>query len=150
MKLAIDLSPGLGYLPVIWMLFTLVSFLICYSVSVAEGHIYPILPSISDTGAQVPELNVFSFCMNISVILGIGNYFTRYFQCQYQARQCGENREIIFKANKISLLLSLLSLVGGLVVANVQSRKVGTLWMLIRTRLFYLSQIPLYMPSLPK
>ena len=123
--MAIDCSFGLGYLPVMWGLFTFLAFAASYGMAVLEGHVYPILPSISDTGTRIPEANVFSLLMNISIILALANYFTRYFQCQHQARHCGDNRENIFKYNHISLLLAITSLVGALVVANVQSRKVN-------------------------
>ena len=93
-------------------------------MAVIGGHVYPFLPSISDTGTRIPEANVFSLLMNISIILALANYFTRYFQCQHQARHCGDNREKIFKYNHISLMVALTSLFGALVVANVQSRKV--------------------------
>lgn len=122
--MAIDCSLGLGYMPIIWSVFTILAFAASYAVALVQHHIYPVLPSISDTGARVPESNVFSFLMNISIILAISNYFVRYFQCQHQARNCGDNRELIFKYNAIALLFALISVLGASIVANVQSRKV--------------------------
>ncbi|XP_057313353.1 DNA damage-regulated autophagy modulator protein 1-like [Hydractinia symbiolongicarpus] len=126
----IDCSFGLGYLPIMWTVFTILAFAASYCIAVLEKHVYPVLPSISDTGARIPEANAFSLLMNISIILGLANYFTRYFQCQHQARHCGDNREKIFKYNHLSLLTALTSVFGALIVANVQSRKE-----------FYLSEI---------
>lgn len=121
--MSVDCSFGLGYLPVMWSVFTLLAFLTSYTMSVVVGHVYPILPSISDTGMKIPEANVFSLLMNVSIILALANYSTRYFQCQHQARHCGESRELIYKYNHISLILALTSILGGLIVANVQSKK---------------------------
>jgi len=106
-----------------WSVFTLLAFLTSYTMSVLVGHVYPILPSISDTGTKIPEANVFSLLMNVSIILALANYSTRYFQCQHQARHCGDSRELIYKYNHISLILALTSILGALIVANVQSRK---------------------------
>ena len=127
--MTIDCSFGLGYLPIMWSVFTLLAFLTSYTMSVLVGHVYPILPSISDTGTKIPEANVFSLLMNVSIILALANYSTRYFQCQHQARHCGENRELIYKYNHISLILALTSILGGLIVANVQSKKVSLLFL---------------------
>ena len=123
--MGIDCSFGLGYMPIIWSVFTLLAFSASYSVAVSQHHIYPVLPSISDTGTQTPESNIFSFLMNISIILALCNYFVRYFQCQHQARNCGDKRELLYKYNVFALIFALTSIFGALIVANVQSRKVG-------------------------
>lgn len=126
-----DCSIGLGYLPVLWSLFTILALALSYAMAVIEGHVYPFIPSISDTGARVPESSVFSLLMNISIILAAANYFTRYFQCQHQARHCGDNRELIYKYNQISLMMAIISLLGALVVANIQSQRVSIFWSLL-------------------
>ena len=76
--MTIDCSFGLGYLPIMWSVFTLMAFLTSYTMSVLVGHVYPILPSISDTGSKIPEANVFSLLMNVSIILALANYSTRW------------------------------------------------------------------------
>lgn len=123
--MVVDCSFGLGYLPIIWGGFTLIALATSYGVAVLQGHVYPVLPSISDTGTRIPESNVFSLLMNISIILALANYFVRFFQCQHQARNCGDNREHLFRYNTFSFIFALTSIMGALIVANVQSRKVS-------------------------
>ena len=123
--MAINSSFGLGYLPVLWTLFSILAFSASYAIAVFEGHVYYFLPSIGDTGAQIPEANIFSLLMNISIIVGLSNYITRYFQCQYQARHCADERETIYRYNRMSLLLAVGSVLGALIVANIPLKKVG-------------------------
>ena len=120
-----DCSFGLGYLPVLWSLFTIAALAVSYIMAVMENHVYPFLPSISATGSNIPESNIFSLLMNVSIILAASNYFTRYFQCQHQARHCGDNRELIYRYNQFSLVVSIVSLGGALLVANIQARRVS-------------------------
>ncbi|XP_012558090.1 DNA damage-regulated autophagy modulator protein 1 [Hydra vulgaris] len=116
-------SFGLGYLPVLWSLLSVFAFIGAYVTAVLEGHVYYFLPSIGDTGTKDPESSIFSLLMNISIIIGLSNYIIRYFQCQYQARQCANEREAIYKYNRVSLMLAVGSILGGLIVVNISLRK---------------------------
>ena len=121
-----EFSFGLGYMPVLWSFLTVLTLAASYTMAVVADHVYPFLPSISSTGAHVPESNIFSLLMNVSIILAAANYFTRYFQCQHQARHCGDNREVIYKYNQIALMVAITSLAGALVVANIQAKRVSS------------------------
>ena len=126
-KMTFDCSFGLGYLPVLWSVFTIAALGVSYIMAVMQNHVYPFLPSISATGKNIPESNIFSLLMNVSLILAASNYFTRYFQCQHQARHCGDNRELIYRYNQFSLIVAITSLGGALLVANVQARRVSVI-----------------------
>jgi len=120
-----DCSLGLGYLPILWSLFTIAALAVSYIMAVMENHVYPVLPSISSTGTNIPESNIFSLLMNVSILIAAANYFIRYFQCQHQARHCGDNREVIYRYNQFSLVVAIPSLGGALLVANIQARRVN-------------------------
>ena len=72
-----DFSIGYGYLPVGWAIFTSLTFLMCYGIAVSQHHIYPFVPAISDTGARVPESNIFSEFFNFSMVLMALSLFVR-------------------------------------------------------------------------
>ena len=118
-----EFSLGLGYLPVVWTLLTLSAVVVSYAVSISNGHVYPFLPAISDTGSRSPEANIFSMLMNMSIFASLFNFYTRFYQCQLQAKYCRDNRETILRLNRISAFFSGCSIFGAVIVANVQSRK---------------------------
>eukprot|EP00794_Sanderia_malayensis_P006973 gene6973-7758_t len=118
-----EFSLGLGYLPVIWSLITLSAVVVSYAVSVSNGHVYPFLPAISDTGSRSPEANIFSMLMNMSIFMSLFNFYTRFYQCQLQAKYCRDSRETVLRLNRIAAFFAGCSILGAVVVANVQSRK---------------------------
>lgn len=104
------------------VLWTLIGWFICYCIAFGTGHINPILPLISMCGAQWPESSVFSLFMNGSSFLsGLCTYF-RFRQVQhYQTKSTNINH--IWKLNVVSLLFSIISSIGLLIVANFQEAK---------------------------
>ena len=115
---------GLGYLPIIWSLFTLSAPIVGYAVSVSDGHVYAFLPAISDTGSVSPEANVFSMLMNISIFFALANFYIRYHQCSLQIRHCRDIKETLSRLNNVAVVFAGFSVFGAVIVANVQSREV--------------------------
>lgn len=113
------LESRLDTVPLVMVIWTLTGWLVCYIIAVSTGHIKPLLPLISMCGAKWPESSVFSLFMNGSAILsGLCTYF-RFRQVQhYQTRSTNINH--IWKLNVISLLFSLISSIGLVIVANFQ------------------------------
>lgn len=113
------LESRLDSIPLAMVVWTLTGWGVCYIIAVSTGHIKPLLPLISMCGAKWPESSVFSLFMNGSAILsGLCTYF-RFRQVQhFQTRSTNIN--YIWKLNVVSLLFSLISSIGLVIVANFQ------------------------------
>lgn len=119
-----DLSLGYGYLPVFWALFTSFTFLLCYTIAVSQNHIYPFVPAISDTGARIPEANIFSEFFNFSVVLLALSVFVRYLQFQMLTKGLDSSDLRLSRLNKLGLGFGLVSAFGGSIIANFPSNEV--------------------------
>lgn len=119
-----DLSLGYGYLPVFWAFFTSFTFLLCYGIAVSKNHIYPYVPAISDTGAQIPEANIFSELFNFSVVLMALSLVLRYLQFQMLTKGLDSPDFLLNRLNKVGLACGLVSAFGGTIIANFPSNEV--------------------------
>lgn len=60
---------NLHIIPTLVCLITPVTFIVTFILSVYYGHVFPLIPYISDTGANFPESCVFSQFLNIAALL---------------------------------------------------------------------------------
>ena len=81
-----DLSLGLGLVPLAWAIFTIAGALFCYFYSVTVGHVYPLVPSISNTGTKRPEGDIFAETMNVSSFRLSRYHADTVFSTQVQSR----------------------------------------------------------------
>lgn len=63
-------GPGVGHIPVILTIFTVVTVAVTYGLAVYRGDVDPIFPYISDAGAKRPESCIFGQLLNICSFLG--------------------------------------------------------------------------------
>lgn len=120
-----DFSFGLGYLPVFWGFFTCFTFLLCYSIAVANNHIYPFVPAISDTGAQVPESNIFSELFNFSAALVVINVLVRFLQLRLITTGLDSSDLLLGRLNKLGVAFGVISALGATIIANFPSQEVS-------------------------
>ena len=109
---------GLGIVLLVWAIFTVCSVLFCYFYAVSVDHLYPLVPSISNTGAREPEGNVFAEAMNVSSSICLVIMTFRYFQLLQRAGALSDNLQ---RTNVVSLLAGLGSGFGITLVANFPS-----------------------------
>lgn len=119
-----DFSLGYGYLPVCWAFFTSFTFLLCYGIAVSLDHIYPFVPAISDTGARIPEANIFSEFFNFSMVLMALSLFVRYLQFKMLTKGLDSADLQLDRLNKLGLGFGLASAFGGSIIANFPSNEV--------------------------
>lgn len=130
-----DFSLGYGYLPVCWALFTSFTVLLCYGIAVSLDHIYPFVPAISDTGARIPEANIFSEFFNFSLVLMVLSLFVRYLQFQMLTKGLDSEDRRLDRLNKLGLGFGLVSAFGGSIIANFPSNEVCSVSSLSRESL---------------
>lgn len=140
--MTIDFSLGYGYLPVCWAFFTSFTFLLCYGIAVSQDHIYPFVPAISDTGARIPEANIFSEFFNFSMVLMGLSLFVRYLQFQMLTKGLDSPDQLLGRLNKVGLGCGLVSAFGGTIIANFPSNEVrhSVLFFTIYNRTYRLFQ----------
>ncbi len=119
-----DLSPGLGFIPLVWVILTLTGVLFCYFYSVTVGHVYPLVPSISNTGTKRPEGDIFAETMNVSSFVCLVIMYIRYIQVGYRVRSSYENTDNVKRANLVSIIAGATTVFGITLVANFPSCKV--------------------------
>jgi len=117
----VDFSPGLGYLPVLWAVITSFNFIVCYSMAVSFGHIYPFVPAISDTGAQPPESSIFSEFMNLSAFVAVANLSLRYLQLISVTKGAGESTASVLRLNNLSMIFGFSTAFGATLIGNFPS-----------------------------
>lgn len=86
-KMACCLPKGLGWLPIIYSVGTLLSFIITYIIAVWNGDISAVSSSISDTGSYHIQRNIFSLMLSLSCAFGLVNCFVRYLQVSKTERE---------------------------------------------------------------
>ncbi|XP_065669751.1 DNA damage-regulated autophagy modulator protein 1 [Hydra vulgaris] len=113
---------GLGIFPVLFGVCVMLTFIITYTIAVSDGHIYPFFPTISDTGSQKPESNVFGLLLSICSFLGFIVVVIRFIQFNHIL----ETNELIVSRvlliNKVALFFGVVACFGAVVVANFQDR----------------------------
>ena len=110
----------LGCYPLMFAMCTIATFVITYSISVANKHVYPFFPTISDTGGTKPESNVLSLLLNCCGCLGVVVCMIRYYQFRFISEDNEEWYTNLIWINRVGLLFGLLSCLGVLVVASFQ------------------------------
>lgn len=119
-------SIGLGCLPIIWSISLSSGPITGYVLAVYNGHVYPFIPAISDTGSKSPEASIFSMLMNVSISICVINLYVRYHQCDLQVKQCGGDiKDTLIRLNSTAVSFAAVSIVGAVIVANFQSSQVN-------------------------
>ena len=118
---AMDLSPGLGFIPLVWAIVTIIGVLFCYFYSVIVGDVYPLVPSISNTGTKRPEGDIFAETMNVSSFVCLVIMYIRYYQIRYRVGSSYENAE---RVNFVSLIVGVTTVFGITLIANFPSSEV--------------------------
>ena len=141
-----DFSIGYGYLPVGWAIFTSLTFLMCYGIAVSQHHIYPFVPAISDTGARVPESNIFSEFFNFSMVLMALSLFVRYLQFEMLTKGLDSPDLLLRRLNKVGLGCGLVSVFGGTIIANFPSNEVCSN-LILPVRFLVITNLSFSLPS---
>ena len=116
-----DLSLGLGFIPLLWATFTITGVLFCYFYAVIVGDVYPLVPSISNTGTKRPEGDIFAEIMNISSFVCLVIMYIRYVQVKHRLGAFYDNVE---RVNIVSLVAGATTVFGITLVANFPSAEV--------------------------
>ncbi|XP_063072033.1 DNA damage-regulated autophagy modulator protein 2b isoform X2 [Engraulis encrasicolus] len=142
---------GMCILPVSLVIWTSASFAFAYITAVLLDHVDPLVPYISDTGAEAPERCVFGIMLNISAFLGIATTYVRYKQVQ-ALTDAGETK--LHRLNLVGVVLGWTSSLGMCVVGNFQKTTifsvhvagaimtfgVGALYIMVQTGVSYYMQ----------
>eukprot|EP00794_Sanderia_malayensis_P011254 gene11254-12434_t len=123
-RISKSLMFSLGWIPIAFVLATVMAYFIPYFIATYTGHVYPFFPAISDSGILVPESLVFREMMNISGFLAITTTFIRFMQLRLITSSIDIIPPILVE--KLSFLAMLVGMIGGLAitfVGNFQARK---------------------------
>ncbi|KAL4224879.1 hypothetical protein ACF0H5_015575 [Mactra antiquata] len=111
------------WLPVFIALYLPISFIITYSIAVANDHVEPGFPYISDTGTKSPESCVFGQLLNIgAVIAGIIVYVRyRHIHTHFVTMH---GRNGIIKLNQAAFVCGMMTNLGVSLVGNFQETNI--------------------------
>lgn len=98
-------NSGLGIVPIIFAMVSLITFLLTYIISVSNNHIYLYFPTISDIGGQKPQSNVFGLFLSLCSFMAIACIVMRYVQYRYIAEYNEVIRSRLILINKIALAI---------------------------------------------
>ncbi|XP_066490188.1 DNA damage-regulated autophagy modulator protein 1 [Tiliqua scincoides] len=113
----LSFSQGVAFLPVLLVSWSSAAFIISYVIAVLCGHVQPVFPYISDTGATPPESGIFGFMINVSAFLGAATMYIRYLITKQQ----NEITNFIHRHfNVIVLFVGLVGCIGMSIVASFQ------------------------------
>lgn len=113
----LSLWQGVAFLPVLLVTWSSAAFIISYVIAVLCGHVQPVFPYISDTGATPPESGIFGFMINVSAFLGAATMYIRYLILKQQ----NETTNFInHRFNVLVLFVGLVGCIGMSIVANFQ------------------------------
>eukprot|EP00111_Clytia_hemisphaerica_P015382 TCONS_00045431-protein len=117
-----DFSVGLGIFPILFCVVSALTFLTTYMIAVSNNHLYPWLPTISDTGGDKPEANIFSLFLSISSFLCLIVTYIRYRQFNFISDGIrGVTYATRFTCcNKASFVTGIVASVGAGIVASFQ------------------------------
>lgn len=113
--MAVSFTRGLGFSPILWGFYTVATIILCYSLAVQKGHLYPYIPSVSHTGATSPERNIFALLFEFGAFWATFNLCVRYLQFDSFLEAEHRCARIL---NNISLGFGLLSVIGLVFIAN--------------------------------
>lgn len=106
----------LQYFPLTVFVLPIASWATTYYIAVANDHVSPEFPYISDTGNLPPESSIFGQLLNLSSVLAAITIYIRYMQ----VRQFVESKPRLRYQNQVCLVFGLLAAMGMSVVANFQ------------------------------
>jgi len=111
------------YLPVFLAFYLPLSFVITYAIAVANDHVKPGFPYISDTGTFPPESCVFGQLLNIGAVLCGVIVYVRY---RHVAHLHGNipGRRVLINLNTASFVVGLVTNLGVSLVGNFQETSV--------------------------
>lgn len=107
----------LGLVPVALVLVSASAFCFSYIIAVVRDDVAAAFPYISDTGADVPESCVFSLLLNISSFLSFCSMYLRFKAVEALA---GIEDRWLWRMNRFTMVLGLISSFGCILVANFQ------------------------------
>uniref|UniRef100_A0A0N7ZBC1 CWH43-like N-terminal domain-containing protein n=2 Tax=Scylla olivacea TaxID=85551 RepID=A0A0N7ZBC1_SCYOL len=111
--------------PLLSALLMPLTFFITYAWSVALGHVEPVFPYISSTGAYPPESNFFSFMLDIISVLMAVTVWARHKQVLGHYNQTLVCKDLE-KTSRIATLFGISSAFGLFLVGNFQSSTITT------------------------
>ena len=126
---------GLGFLPIGFAVLSSISIITTYVVAVSMGHVYPAFPTISETGEQEPERNLFSLLLSLSSFVGFITVIVRYKQYKFISEYNELEQRKLIKVNKVALALGMVTCAGGAVVAAFQV--IHNVWIFCRPSILY-------------
>ncbi|XP_070612387.1 DNA damage-regulated autophagy modulator protein 1 isoform X1 [Erythrolamprus reginae] len=110
-------SQGAAFIPTLLVSWSSAAFILSYAIAVLGGHVEPLFPYISDTGAKPPESGIFGFMINVSAFLGTVTMYIKYLIVK---KQNDETHFISPCFNLITLYVGILGCIGLGVVASFQ------------------------------
>ncbi|XP_078232341.1 DNA damage-regulated autophagy modulator protein 1 isoform X1 [Pogona vitticeps] len=108
---------GEPLVPVLLVSWTSAAFIISYTIAVLDGHIEPLFPYISDTGAKPPESVIFGIMITISAVLGAITMIMKYLMLKKQNEMTHFNSSCF---NLLALCFGILGCIGMSIIASVQ------------------------------
>lgn len=106
-------------LPILFGFWLPVTIFITYTVSVLTDHVPLVLPYISDTGSWAPESCIFGILLTLGALIMFTIMYIRYKQVEY-LQEKNEFSKIFNRLNYWSFYVGVISVFGGLIVANFQ------------------------------
>uniref|UniRef100_A0A0A9XC49 DNA damage-regulated autophagy modulator protein 2 n=2 Tax=Lygus hesperus TaxID=30085 RepID=A0A0A9XC49_LYGHE len=126
------------------------TFIITYFWSVAEDHVYHVLPNISETGALPPESCLFSMILNLTAFTMLFSVYVRHKEIVevFRAKRMSETNPNAFWLNKSSTITGLIACGSLDVLANFQeATEIGYIHQLASVICFYGSALYLLQQS---
>ena len=119
--------------------FTILSFVLGYSISVSLKKVHYLFPYISDTGTTTPASSYFGLCLNLASVFAA---ISMYFQHSYLEKQPNVlTTPKLHMINDVALFLGGLSAFGIMLVANFQETSVLFLHLVGATMTFALGNV---------
>lgn len=111
---------GLGILPIGFAVLSSLSIITTYVLAVYNQHVYALFPTISETGEQEPERNLFSLLLSLSSFVAFIVVIVRYKQYNFVSEYNEREQRKLIKINKLALVLGMITCAGGAIVATFQ------------------------------
>lgn len=95
-------------------------------MSIGLKHVYPLFPSISDTGSEEPESCVFSMLLNLTAAALLFVVYVRHKQISefFRAKNLSDKKQYVSIVNLVSTAFGILACLGLDIVANFQINRV--------------------------
>ena len=103
---------------ILLVLFSMLSFIVAYGMSVGLSHVPALFPYISDTGAKPPASCVFGLLLNIAAMMA---FITMYVRHAYLEKYGFlESTVKLHMLNDVSMFIGFFSVLGIMIVASFQ------------------------------